>query len=376
MPLINAFRMNGLGNNFTIVDRRKDLINISKEAIVKLGNLVSFHRDISFDQIIFIEKEINKVFPITIFNSDGCEVSACGNGSRCVAYFLSKDLNTKTIKLKTSNRHLNATIIGDFDVLLEMGKPIFDWDKIPLIKKIDHDNITLNIDDKIFADGFCLNVGNPHIIFFVKDCFEYDLKILGPKIENYELFPEKINVTFAQVNDKNNITVNVWERGAGLTKACGTAACATAVASSIKKLDYNNITLNIDNKISTNGFCLNVGNPHIVFFVKDCFEYDLKILGPKIENHKLFPEKINVTFAQINDKNNITVNVWERGAGLTKACGTAACATAVASLMKKLTENDINIKFKKGNLNIKINEDLNIFMTGPVSDIKHTKLEI
>jgi diaminopimelate epimerase len=276
MPLINAFRMNGLGNNFIIVDRRKDLINISKEAIVKLGNLVSFHRDISFDQIIFIEKEINKVFPITIFNSDGCEVSACGNGSRCVAYFLSKDLNTKTIKLKTSNRHLNATIIGDFDVLLEMGKPIFDWDKIPLIKKLNHDKLTLHIDDKIFTDGFCLNVGNPHI----------------------------------------------------------------------------------------------------VFFVKDCFEYDLKILGPKIENHKLFPEKINVTFAQINDKNNITVNVWERGAGLTKACGTAACATAVASLMKKLTENDINIKFKKGNLNIKINEDLNIFMTGAVSDIKHTKLEI
>ena len=276
MALINAFRMNGLGNNFIIIDRRKNLINISKETIVKLGNLVSFHRDISFDQIIFIEKEINEVFPITIFNSDGSEVSACGNGSRCIAYFLSKDLNTKTIKLKTSNRFLNATITGDSNVMLEMGKPVFDWDKIPLIKKLNHDNITLNIDDKILTDGFCLSVGNPHIIFFVKNCFEYDLKILGPKIENHDLFPEKINVTFAQVNDKNNITINVWERGAGLTKACGTAACATAVA----------------------------------------------------------------------------------------------------SLTKKLTENDINIKFKEGNLNIKIDENLNISMTGPVSDIKHTKLEI
>ena len=119
-----------------------------------------------------------------------------------------------------------------------------------------------------------------------------------------------------------------------------------------------------------------MGNPHIIFFVKDCFEYDLKILGPIIENHQLFPEKTNVTFAQIIDKNNITVNVWERGAGLTKACGTAACATAVASSIKKLTESDINIKFKEGNLNIKIDDDLNIIMTGPVSDIKHTKLEI
>ena len=119
-----------------------------------------------------------------------------------------------------------------------------------------------------------------------------------------------------------------------------------------------------------------MGNPHIVFFVKDCFEYDLNILGPKIENHELFPEKTNVTFAQISNKNNIIVNVWERGAGLTKACGTAACATAVASLVKELTENDINIQFKEGSLNIKIDKNLNIFMTGPVSDIKHIKLEI
>ena len=276
MALINAFRMNGLGNNFIIVDRRKNSINIPKEKIIELGNRVSFHRNIEFDQIIFIEEEINKAFPITIFNSDGSEVSACGNGSRCIAYFLGKDLNTKTIKLKTNNRFLDAKIIGDSNVQLEMGKPIFDWDKIPLIKKLDHDNITLNIGGKTFTDGFCLNVGNPHLIFFVKNCFEYDLKTLGPKIENHELFPEKINVTFAQVNDKNNIIVNVWERGAGLTKACGTAACATAVASSIKKL----------------------------------------------------------------------------------------------------TENDVNIKFKEGCLNIKIDESLNISMTGPVSDIKHTKLEI
>tara|TARA_B100000767_G_scaffold160003_1_gene150138 strand:+ start:15 stop:845 length:831 start_codon:yes stop_codon:yes gene_type:complete len=276
MAVINAFRMDGLGNNFIIIDRRKKSINISKKKILELSRRVSFHRNVAFDQLIFIEEEIDKAFPITIFNSDGNEISACGNGSRCVAYLLGKDLNKKKIKLKTSNRYLDANIEGEFYVKLGMGKPVFDWDKIPLIKKLDHTNINLNIDDKIF----------------------------------------------------------------------------------------------------TNGFCLNVGNPHIIFFVKDCFEYDLKILGPKIENHEHFPEKINVTFAQINDKNNITVNVWERGAGLTKACGTAACATAVASLLKKLTGNNINIKFKEGALNIKVDGDLNIFMSGPVSDIKHTKLEI
>lgn len=276
MPLIKAFRMDGLGNKFVIVDRRKDIVNITKEKIIHLGKLESFHREIGFDQIIFIEKEIDKAFPITIFNSDGGEVSACGNGSRCVAYLLGKDLNTKEVKLKTNNRLLNAKIVGNLDVELAMGKPIFEWNKIPLSKDLDHSKITLNIEDKVFTDGFCLNVGNPHIIFFVKDCFEHDLKILGPKIEN----------------------------------------------------------------------------------------------------NKLFPERTNVTFAQVNDRNNITVNVWERGAGLTKACGTAACATAVAAMIKKLTENDINIKFKEGTLNLKIDKDLNIFMRGPVSDIKYTKLEI
>jgi len=276
MPLIKAFRMDGLGNKFVIVDRRKDIVNITKEKIIHLGKLESFHREIGFDQIIFIEKEIDKAFPITIFNSDGGEVSACGNGSRCVAYLLGKDLNTKEVKLKTNNRLLNAKIVGDLDVELAMGKPIFEWNKIPILKNLDHSNITLNIEDKVFTDGFCLNVGNPHIIFFVKDCFEHNLKILGPKIEN----------------------------------------------------------------------------------------------------NKLFPERTNVTFAQVNDRNNITVNVWERGAGLTKACGTAACATAVAAMIKKLTENDINIKFKEGTLNLKIDKDLNIFMRGPVSDIKYTKLEI
>ncbi|MDB9792904.1 diaminopimelate epimerase [Pelagibacteraceae bacterium] len=276
MPTIKAFRMDGLGNKFVIVDRRKDFVNITKEKIIHLGNLTSFHRDVGFDQIIFIEKEIDKVFPITIFNSDGGEVSACGNGSRCVAYLLGKDLNTNEVKLKTNNRLLSAKIVGDLDVELAMGKPIFEWNKIPLSKNLDPSNITLNIEDKIFADGFCLNVGNPHIIFFVKDCFEHDLKILGPQIENSDLFPEKTNVTFAQINDRNNITMNVWERGAGLTKACGTAACATAVASTIKKL----------------------------------------------------------------------------------------------------TENNINIKFKEGTLNLKIDKDLNIFMRGPVSDIRYTKLEI
>ena len=232
MATINAYKMDGLGNDFIIIDRRASSINLTKEKIIELSS----RTNIGFDQIIFIEKEKENSYPITIFNSDGGEVSACGNGSRCVAYLLGKNLNTKEIKLKTSNRILNAKILKNFYVELEMGKPLFSSEDIPLSKTIDPGKISLNINNKTFTNGFCVNVGNPHIIFFVKDCFKYDLKIIGPKIENHELFPEKTNVTFAQVIDKNNIIVNVWERGAGLTKACGTAACATAVAANIENL--------------------------------------------------------------------------------------------------------------------------------------------
>ena len=272
MTTIVAFRMDGLGNDFIIIDRRNDSINLNKEKIIELGK----RTNIGFDQIIFIEKEKENSFPITIFNSDGGEISACGNGSRCVAYLLSKNLNTKEIRLKTNNRLLNAKIVGNFQVELEMGKPLFNFESIPLSRKIDTSNISLDVDENKF----------------------------------------------------------------------------------------------------TGGFCVNIGNPHIIFFVKNCFEHDLKIIGPKIENNSLFPEKTNVTFAQILDKKNVIVNVWERGAGLTKACGTAACATVIAGFKKKLINNKVNVKFNEGLLNIEINSNDNVFMTGPVSKIKNIKVEI
>jgi len=235
----NAYKMDGLGNDFIIVDRREISFNLTKEKIIELGD----RSNIGFDQIIFIDKKKENSFPLKIFNSDGGEVSACGNGSRCVAYLLGKNLNTKEIKLKTNNRILKAKIIGNLQVELEMGKPLFSFEDIPLSKKINPANVSLEINDRIFSSGFCVNVGNPHIIFFVKNCFDYDLKKIGPKIENHDLFPEKINVTLAEVIDKNNIKVNVWERGAGLTKACGTAACASVIAALKKQLVNNKVNI-------------------------------------------------------------------------------------------------------------------------------------
>ena len=169
----NAYKMDGLGNDFIIVDRRESSINFTKEKIIELGD----RSNIGFDQIIFIDKKKENSFPIKIFNSDGGEVSACGNGSRCVAYLLGKNLNTKEVKLRTNNRVLNAKIVGNLKVELEMGKPLFSFEDIPLSKTINPADVSLKINDKTFSNGFCVNVGNPHIIFFVKDCFDYDLKI-------------------------------------------------------------------------------------------------------------------------------------------------------------------------------------------------------
>ena len=236
MALIDAYRMDGLGNNFLIIDRRQNSFEINRNRIVDLANKKVF----PFDQLITLEKEEKNTYPIKIFNPDGIEVTACGNGSRCVAYLIFQENKQKKISIKTKERVLSAEIVGKQNVKINMGKPKLGWKEVPLSESLDTKQINIDLLGKEHGYGFCLNIGNPHIVFFVKDCSKIDIKKLGPKIENYKFFPERTNVTFAQVLDKKNIKVNVWERGAGQTKACGTAACATAIAASIKGLTDKN----------------------------------------------------------------------------------------------------------------------------------------
>jgi len=137
----------------------------------------------------------------------------------------------------------------------------------------------------------------------------------------------------------------------------------------IKILDKNNIEHN-------GGIAVNVGNPHVVFFVDNIEDYNLEMIGPTIENHKFFPERCNVTLAKVINNNLIKVRVWERGAGLTKACGTAACATAVAANINGLLEKKIDIEFALGKLSISIDKNNSIHMKGPVSDIKNIEIKL
>jgi len=239
---LEAYKMDGLGNDFIIFDKRKKSISLTKDQIIK----ISHRNNIGCDQVIFIEKDkTNDVF-LKFYNSDGGETSACGNGSRCVAYLLMKESNKKEISLKTRAGILHSNLAYKNSVRINIGQPNFEWGKIPLSKKMDYKNLNIKIsskDQKEYIGGFALSVGNPHIIFFVKDLNNFNLNELGPKIENHNYFPEKCNVTLATIKNRKHIKVKVWERGAGLTKACGTAACATAVSSAVLKLTEKEVDI-------------------------------------------------------------------------------------------------------------------------------------
>tara|TARA_B100001540_G_C15611337_1_gene553214 strand:- start:41 stop:865 length:825 start_codon:yes stop_codon:yes gene_type:complete len=272
---IKAFKMDGLGNDFVIVDRRKSEINLTKEQIIKIGD----RNNVGFDQIIFIEKKVKDVLPIKIYNPDGIEVGACGNGSRCIAYLISKENNQKTIKLEAQNKILEAEILSEKLVRINMGLPEFKDNKsIPIKEGLDPRKVSIDFIQKEYGNGICVNVGNPHIIFFVKDCEKIDIQKIGPKIENHHYFPERINVTFAEVaDDYENIKVNVWERGAGQTKACGTAACATVVAGYLNQLTEKICKVHFKEGTLEIIFDMGGGNVYMTGPVSEIKEITLKI---------------------------------------------------------------------------------------------------
>ena len=232
---IKAFKMDGLGNDFVIIDQRDRLINLSKDQIIKICD----RNYIGCDQLILIKKYGEIDAGLEFYNSDGSVSEACGNGTRCVADLLAKENDKKEIILWTSGGILKSKILGNKLVETKIGIPKTNWSEIPLSNNLDTKNLDIKIKDKNNREhvgGTAVNVGNPHVVFFIKNIEDYNLEKTGSEIENHKFFPEKCNVTFAKVINKNLIKVRVWERGAGLTKACGTAACATAFAGKINGL--------------------------------------------------------------------------------------------------------------------------------------------
>ena len=232
---IKAYKMDGLGNDFVIIDNRQKIINLSKDQIIKICD----RKFIGCDQLIIIKKSESSDASLEFYNSDGGTSGACGNGTRCVANLLAKENNKNSIILTTLSGNLKSNILEERVVSTEIGIGKTEWYEIPLSKNLNTNNLNIKITDKNNNEhigGTAINVGNPHIIFFVDNNNDFNIEKIGPEIENHEFFPEKCNVTLATIINKKLIKVKVWERGAGLTKACGTAACATAFAAKQNQL--------------------------------------------------------------------------------------------------------------------------------------------
>ncbi len=231
MPAIPFRKMNGLGNEFAIFDARRGPVRLSPEAIRTLGEAGG----IGFDQMITIEpaKKGGDAF-MRIHNRDGGEVDACGNATRCIGWLLMGESARKQAIIETNAGMLQAFDIGIPELItVDMGKPRFLWNEIPLAEEFrDTRAIELQIgpiDAPYLHSPSAVNMGNPHAIFWVDDVEAYDLARFGPLLENHPIFPERANISIAQVVAPDHIILRTWERGAGLTRACGTAACAALV---------------------------------------------------------------------------------------------------------------------------------------------------
>lgn len=241
---ISFLKMNGLGNDFAMFDARDRAFKLSPDLARRIAD-----RDtgVGCDQIIVLEPSGNADIAMRIYNADGGEVEACGNASRCVAILLIAETGRPQVTIETEAAILGAIVNQDMTVTVDMGTPRFRWDEIPLAEEFrDTRMIELQIgpiDDPVLHSPSAVNVGNPHCIFWVDDVTEHDLSRIGPFIENHMLFPERCNISLAQVTSTESMILRVWERGAGLTKACGTAACAAAVAAARKKLTGRQVTV-------------------------------------------------------------------------------------------------------------------------------------
>ena len=233
MTALPFLKMHGLGNDFVVIDARSRAVILDER---EARHIADRRQGIGCDQLILIEPAKSRLADafMRIRNADGGEVEACGNATRCVADLLMKEKGLSHVVIETVAGLLDAEAAGEGLVSVDMGPALLDWREIPLAKPMD----TLHLDLSLggLSDPVAVNTGNPHAVFFVGDAEAVDLTALGPVIERHPLFPERVNVEVATVISPERIRMRVWERGVGITRACGTGACATLVAAARRKL--------------------------------------------------------------------------------------------------------------------------------------------
>lgn len=236
-------KMHGLGNDFVVFDARKQALALDAATACALADR---RLGIGCDQVIVIEPGTERAdAAMSIRNADGGEVESCGNAARCVARLLMEELGRGEVRIDTPGGLLVCSDAGSGLVTVDMGAPQLIWDKVPLARPADTNNFALNVDgtEHIVA---AVSVGNPHCVLFVDDTETAPVDSLGPRIETHPMFPNRTNVEFVSVRDRGHLRMRVWERGAGITRACGTGTCAAAVAAHRRGLTDAKVEVELD----------------------------------------------------------------------------------------------------------------------------------
>lgn len=231
--------MHGLGNDFAIFDARSNPLEMTEK---RARSLADRRRGIGCDQLIVLRSSLPCDVFMEIWNADGSRVGACGNATRCVGQLMLEETGAPEVSIETDAGHLSAIATAS-KISVNMGQAATDWSNIPLAHESDTNHVFYQKGP--LADPSCVNMGNPHAVFFVEDVDAIDLEKWGPEIEKDALFPERVNVSIVTVT-AGVIRQRVWERGAGVTEACGSAACASVVAASRRELIERNAVVQLD----------------------------------------------------------------------------------------------------------------------------------
>lgn len=245
-------RMNGLGNEITVLDLRGAKPVVSEAQARAIAAAPGLH----FDQLMVLHdpKTAGTDAFVRIYNTDGSEAGACGNGTRCVAWAMMADPEMgdptrRSLTLETKGGLLPATRLSELVFTVDMGKPRLAWDEIPLAEPFeDTSRFELQIgpiDAPVLHTPCAVNMGNPHAVFFVDDPYRFNLEQIGPLLENHPIFPDRANIGLAAIKAPDHIVLRVWERGAGITRACGSGACAALVAAVRRELSQRKATVSL-----------------------------------------------------------------------------------------------------------------------------------
>ena len=240
---LSFLKMHGLGNDFVVIDGRTNGFAPSEKFLRAVANR---KRGVGCDQFVFLRKPKSPQADVymEMYNADGSTIGACGNATRCIARLMFKELGRKNCVVETVSGLLAAKEDSSGLIAVDFGTPRLDWNDIPLAREAD--TLLAPVASGGFFAPCCVNMGNPHAVFFVPDVDSVALTEVGPNLENHPMFPERCNIEFAQVLAPDRIRMRVWERGTGITEACGSGACATLVAAVRRGLSARRATIVLD----------------------------------------------------------------------------------------------------------------------------------